>query len=462
MRITFDDWLAWAPGSKLELLNGQLIVGDSLTHSRLLLSQILRGWGIPALLPFAPSQLWYQALRHTFNAPAITDPNHPDLTALQTWANSLSFTPDLPQHHGDWKRIHSSLKQDLRMALFSLSRNHPIGDSLGSGVVNRLGNDGFMPDIYVYRGEPRNRLYEYFLEGPPEIIIEMIQPGCSSYVQEVKRSRYAAAQVPELWILDPTQQHIDLLRWSNGTYHPQTADPDSRYPVPSVPGLTFFPEQLWNNENRGHPDKSNLFEVTADAPQLDRIRDFGSGIDETRGLTQLQAQLKPTPISFDNYIYWCPEAKFELVDGRPWLGGRQGMQGLTGLLLMTFGLADAVTLDHPREWIQALVGWTSPTGQQQQRERYWQLARQTAAVLKEQFDLTQVAVTGHLVAETPIDFWTPLQLVIWGAPESEQPFSGPERVVYDLSDDPPIHLIHGDRELSDCDQQILSTGTINL
>jgi hypothetical protein len=44
----------WLPGSKIELVNGQLIVGDSLTHSRRLLHQILRGWGIEALVALAP------------------------------------------------------------------------------------------------------------------------------------------------------------------------------------------------------------------------------------------------------------------------------------------------------------------------------------------------------------------------------------------------------------------------
>lgn len=39
-----DEYCAWSSGSKIELVDGQLIVGDSLTHSRLLLSQILRGW----------------------------------------------------------------------------------------------------------------------------------------------------------------------------------------------------------------------------------------------------------------------------------------------------------------------------------------------------------------------------------------------------------------------------------
>lgn len=52
-----DEYTQWAPRTKLELLDGQLIVGKSVTHSRLLLSQILRGWGLEAAIALAPETL---------------------------------------------------------------------------------------------------------------------------------------------------------------------------------------------------------------------------------------------------------------------------------------------------------------------------------------------------------------------------------------------------------------------
>jgi hypothetical protein len=54
----FDDYHSWFPGTKIELVNGQLIIGNSLTHSRRLLQQILRGWGIEAIVALAPAELW--------------------------------------------------------------------------------------------------------------------------------------------------------------------------------------------------------------------------------------------------------------------------------------------------------------------------------------------------------------------------------------------------------------------
>ena len=90
----FDDYLAWAHGSRIELVNGKLVIGKSLSHSRLLLHQILRGWGLEAAIALAPESMWWSALSAAF-APAL------DLTtltplSLQTWADHIQFQPGSP------------------------------------------------------------------------------------------------------------------------------------------------------------------------------------------------------------------------------------------------------------------------------------------------------------------------------------------------------------------------------
>lgn len=80
--------------------------------------------------------------------------------------------------------------------MFNLgSRHEKLGQSLGNGFVNRLGEQGVMPDILFYRGQPHNRLYEYYLDGSADVIVEFIQPGCYRYTRNVKRSLYQAAGV---------------------------------------------------------------------------------------------------------------------------------------------------------------------------------------------------------------------------------------------------------------------------
>ena len=306
-----DEYCAWSSGSKIELVDGQLIVGDSLTHSRLLLSQILRGWGIEAVVALAGQQLWWKALSQAFGTLEFANLSELDAASVQQWAEQIDFEPELPLHHGDWRWTYSQLRQSLGLAMFNLgSRHEKLGQSLGSGFVNRIGEQGVMPDILFYRGQPRNRLYEYYLDGPADVIVEFIQPLCDRYTRNVKRSLYQAAGVPEYWIVDPSQKQIELLRLIEGCYQPQTPDASGRYCVSSIPGLTFKPDRIWlAKEDWEYPPEEAWFEVAPDAPRLEKIPLLREGVDWSRDLLKFPVALESVAIAFDDYIYWCPEAK---------------------------------------------------------------------------------------------------------------------------------------------------------
>jgi len=122
-----------------------------------------------------------------------------------------------------------------------------------------------MPDVLFFRGEPRNRLYEYYLEGAADVVVEFIQPGCEEYTYTVKKPIYQAVGVPELWIVDAAQCQIELWRLVDGTYERQTTDATGRYVVSSVPGLTFLPDKIWlAKDDWDYPLEETWFEVAAD------------------------------------------------------------------------------------------------------------------------------------------------------------------------------------------------------
>ncbi|UIE38883.1 Uma2 family endonuclease [Leptodesmis sichuanensis] len=380
MTTLLDDYHAWSSGTKIELVNGQLVVGDCLSHSLRLLSQILRGWEIEAIVALAPELLWWQALSQTFAAPTVTNLDGMDASTIWQWADAIDYEPDVPSHTGSWTWSYSQLRQAIRMALFGLGmRYEKLGQSLGGGFVNRLGNNGFMPDVLFFRGEPRNRLYEYYLDGAADIVVEFIQPGCEDYIYTVKKPIYEAAGVPELWIFDVAQRRIELFRLIEGAYQLQSPDATGRYAVSSVPGLTFFPDRIWQDKSDwDYPLEETWFEVATDAPRLTRIKPVGEGVDWSKALLKFPIALDPVAIAFDDYIYWCPEAKFEFVNGRPDIGGRDGIKGLAGMLLMTFGLKEAVKLAHPRAWVTALLEHHAKILDPNHKAAAWKLAQDTA------------------------------------------------------------------------------------
>ena len=134
-----DDY-EWAHGARIELLDGKLVAGKSLERSRLLLHQILRGWGIEAAIDLAPESMWWAALSVAF-APDL------ELAALtpqslQTWAEGIEFQPHIPPAIETWSWRRSNLQQNMRMALHGLAQRFQLGYASGGGVVNRLGQNG--------------------------------------------------------------------------------------------------------------------------------------------------------------------------------------------------------------------------------------------------------------------------------------------------------------------------------
>jgi Uma2 family endonuclease len=460
----FDEYCQWTPGSKIELIHGKLYIGDSLTHSSRLLSQILQGWGIDAIICLAEERLWWEALASTFDLPRLKNSANSNLNYLKNCANKIKFIPETPPHHGDWTWSYSQLRQELKMALFSsLNRSKIGGESLGGGFVNRLGNNGIMPDILAFRGQDRNQLYEYYLEGPAELLIEFLQPGCEDYFYQVKFPLYQQYQVPELWIVNPEKRQIDLLRWSDGEYQTQTPSLNDGYPISTFPELTFFPENLWlETEKKFDFMGQNLFKINTENQKYSRIKTQGDGVDFTRGLLPFKVNLEPVYINFEDYIYWCPENKFEFLNGRPYIGNKEGVKGLIGLLLMTFGLTEVVKLAHPKDWINALLKQQEIANNPNSKTSLWNVAHQTATFFKNHYNIEKIAVAGDLVNKPIFDVWSELILIVWEVKQESTIYTPLDEILQQLRQDIPIRLIQANEDLTTAESQIIAQGFIEI
>lgn len=460
----FDEYIQWEPRTKIELIEGKVIIGKSLSHSRLLLSHIVRGWGLEAAIALAPEPLWWQALSIVFAAPVVQNLEDIDFEAVRTWAETAEFEPESPQFLSHWNRKRAGVRESLFMAFFQLREQHKkLGQAIGSVFVNRLGDDGLMPDILFFRPQSGSHLYDYYLEGTAAVVVEFLTPGCEAHDWEVKRSRYQAAGVPELWMVDTQQEQVRFLRWVNGIYEVQHPDATGRYAVSSVPGLTFIPSKLWvagRGEYRGNWD---LFEVAEDAPTVARMPGGESGIDWERLPTQFSIGLEPTAIKFDDYLYWCPESKFECVEGKPWIGSKAGSRDLLGMLLMTLGMLDVMRLFRPQQWVEALIKTRMGIFKAQARKAaWWDLAHQAAKLLRAEHGATRLAVAGDLLKPEPLTFWSEFYLVGWEMPIDQASPLQLYTTLEQLSCDPEINLLKADDRLYPPEQQIVDAGVAEI
>ncbi|MGH2607514.1 MAG: Uma2 family endonuclease [Tepidiformaceae bacterium] len=82
-----------------------------------------------------------------------------------------------------------------------------------------LGN-GREPDIVMVLSRNDARIRPAFVDGPPDIVVEVVSDESVERDYEIKRKEYEAAGVPEYWVIDPREDTRDamFLILRNGRY----------------------------------------------------------------------------------------------------------------------------------------------------------------------------------------------------------------------------------------------------
>jgi Uma2 family endonuclease len=106
------------------------------------------------------------------------------------------------------------------------------------------GADPVEPDIVVFLPESRARGVTRGVEGPPDLLIEVLSPSNRSHDLITKRALYARGGVREYWIVDPENRTVDVLTLDRGALRParkalegsDVVSPllDSTFPIASI------------------------------------------------------------------------------------------------------------------------------------------------------------------------------------------------------------------------------------
>ncbi len=82
------------------------------------------------------------------------------------------------------------------------------------------------------------------VEGPPDLVVEIISPSSRIVDRTRKAALYADAGVPEYWVVDPEERQFQLLVLADGRYEALDAD-DGRFHSNAIPGLIVDPAALF-------------------------------------------------------------------------------------------------------------------------------------------------------------------------------------------------------------------------
>ncbi len=174
-----------------------------------------------------------------------------------TYAQFLDWLDE--DTHAEWVdgevMMHSPVSlrhQDVRGLLYSLLRifvdARQAGRLADDPFQMKIGADfpGRAPDILFVATEHLDRLKPNFLEGPADLVVEIISPDSRGRDRGEKHLEYERGGVREYWLIDPERRQAEFyLPDANGVYHVHEADPDGIFRSRVLEGLWIRPEWLW-------------------------------------------------------------------------------------------------------------------------------------------------------------------------------------------------------------------------
>jgi Uma2 family endonuclease len=99
-------------------------------------------------------------------------------------------------------------------------KSRALGEILHAPVGVRLPNQPvpLQPDIVFVRTDRRDIIQEHYIEGVPDLIVEILSPSNWLYDRREKLQVYQQAGVPEYWIVDPRAETIEIYAFEQSIY----------------------------------------------------------------------------------------------------------------------------------------------------------------------------------------------------------------------------------------------------
>jgi Uma2 family endonuclease len=80
--------------------------------------------------------------------------------------------------------------------------------------------DVVVPDLLYISKERSHYLTSKNLQGPPDLVIEILSPSTRRRDQRLKRDLYERVGVEEYWMVDPNGDVVDVYRRHSGAFEP--------------------------------------------------------------------------------------------------------------------------------------------------------------------------------------------------------------------------------------------------
>ena len=104
---------------------------------------------------------------------------------------------------------------------------------------------GREPDVLVVTDEHRDRIHETHVEGPADLVVEVVSPESGPRDRGDKFYEYEAAGIPEYWIIDPERKQLEVYRLVENRYESAFMGGEGRVESTVLNGLWVRAEWFW-------------------------------------------------------------------------------------------------------------------------------------------------------------------------------------------------------------------------
>jgi len=141
---------------------------------------------------------------------------------------------------------HQDISGFLESILRSFVETHRLGVVRSAPFQMKLEHSGREPDLLFVATAHLDRLKETHLDGPGDLVVEIVSPESIGRDRGTKFVEYAQGGVPEYWLLDPQARRAEFYRLGEmGQYETAFAGHEGRYEAQSLPGFWLRVEWLW-------------------------------------------------------------------------------------------------------------------------------------------------------------------------------------------------------------------------
>ena len=118
---------------------------------------------------------------------------------------------------------HQFTVQNLAVSLGLHVVKNNLGEVLTAPLDVRLGEDTvFEPDLVFISNACAGIIQENWIEGAPDLVVEVLSPSTAAYERARKLLIYAEAGVPNFWFLDPQAKTVEVLKLQGNKYFVDT------------------------------------------------------------------------------------------------------------------------------------------------------------------------------------------------------------------------------------------------